>query len=50
MIRLISKFRHSDPEARELFADIHPFPLAGAAVGLIGATNIASVLMMLWPL
>jgi hypothetical protein len=46
MSRLISKGSHHDAEA-DFFLDNPPFPLAGAAVGLIAVLNVASVTAML---
>jgi hypothetical protein len=44
MSRLISKVRGAE---RDCFLDRPPFPLAGAALGLIAIVNVASVTAML---
>jgi len=46
MSRLISKFSHQ-PTEPDWFLDNPPFPLAGAAIGLIAVVNVASVTAML---
>ena len=46
MSRLLRKGSQADFD-RDGFMDNPPFPLAGAAVGLIVVTNIASTMLML---
>jgi len=46
MSRLISKVSHRQPQP-DCILDKPPFPLAGAALGMIAVVNVASVTAML---